>query len=720
MLYTGKAKTFPHAEVHRDDVSSRCTTCARANRSFVSVYVSSGFFIVLLRCFTQVPRCQARVCLALSFRCLVAVLLDVVFPLCTASAPVLYGCLSLIMSELATQTFCSIPFYKGYLPLSDARHAQCYVVLALTTDDAPLLYDDDVCASGLPGKGYLETKASSTTFGRPVTPECTDSTSQTALLHPLSVAPLSPVDRSPTTRSCSTTNENSHVPPNLLSSSMESTGIHSTGAPTNASRRGISFYLVHKRDVQPPPIRFYVSPKKVHRCFRGCERSGCSCDRIHFQPDAWRMRLETLPRLPLMVARAGHYMRLASTQIQPTAGYFFALGLRKARVLPAVVPTMCRFNTACRNGIRCLYIHADTTVTPEQVQTSEITLRAWGRRVMDKALPSNEVNAFFEFLDQQGVRTVGEMQILGNAAFDSLAARIPLQWAEAFLTLSVLRDFDTKMPLKDALIAFPRIEAPVKLPGFLNTVGDLLNLTVSSFMQLQVAPFVMNACSLIRARYGTHETFGIIDLKKEQPNTFFTNATRMIQNFCRSHAHCSWRKHDPTRPVVTSVLTFVDVNNCHCHLNGVNSEVMHEELIEAAIPSDIEEMGTPSRSWCQCMRRGVIAVNYELSTPSGSRCSEQNAMGKLASLGVPTWGVREVFVHSMSAKEANPLFPCGVCENMLRKVTKDVLAHYGGDVTLYMFDATTPRKIVFLTIPEISNRDGANFKKFVAEDLRSR
>ncbi|TPP48723.1 A distinct subfamily of CDD/CDA-like deaminases protein [Leishmania donovani] len=624
------------------------------------------------------------------------------------------------MSEIATQTFFSIPFYKGYLPFKEAQQAQSYVVLALTTDDAPLLYDDDTCAVGSVGSGYVVAKAPSTTPERPVTPENAASGRQAALLHPLSSLPPPPPERSPITRSRSTTNENSHASPHMLSSSIDSTGIHSAAPVATALGGGVAFYLFHKRDVQPPPIRFYVSPKKVHRCFRGCERLGCSCERIHFNPDAWRMRLETLPRLPLTVARAGQNIRVAPNQIEPTAGYFFALGLKTAKVLPAVVPTMCRFNTTCRNGIRCLYIHADTTVMPKQVQTSEITLRTWGQHVMDNALSGKEAGAFFEFLDEQGVRTVGDMQVLGNAAFDSLAARVPPRWAEAFLTLSVLRDLDTKMQLSNALMAFPRIEAPVRLPGFLNTVGDLLNLTASAFMQLQVAPFVMNACSLIRARYGTDETFSIIDLKKEQPNTFFSNATRMIQSFCRTHAHCSWRKHDPSRPVVTSVLTFVDVNKCRCHLNGDNPENKHEEHIDAPIPADIEEMGTPSGSWCQCMRRGVIAVNYELSTPSGSRCSEQNAMGKLASLGVPTWGVREVFVHGRAAKEPNPLFPCGVCENMLRRVTKDVLAHYGGDVTLYMFDATTPRKIVFLTIPEISNRDGANFKKFVAEDLRSR
>ncbi|CAJ1038692.1 putative A distinct subfamily of CDD/CDA-like deaminase [Leishmania utingensis] len=623
------------------------------------------------------------------------------------------------MSEIAAQTFYSISFYKGYLPLKEAQQAQSYVVLALTAEDSTLLYDDDAFATCSIGSAQVAAKAPSPAPEGTVTPENIELGHHTSLLSSGTVPSPSPPFISPMRCSPYPPNENCRASPPMLSGSISFSGIHNEASGTAGHGCGVSFYLFHKRDVQPPPIRYYVSPKKVHRCFLGCERSGCSCNRIHFRPGVWRMRLETLPRLPLTVARAGQNVRVAQNHIQPTAGYFFSLGLKAAKVLPAVVPTMCRFNKACRNGISCLYIHTDQTVTPKQTQTSGISLCEWSRHVMDVALSQKEAGRFFEFLDEQGVHTVGDMQVLGNVAFDSLAARVPPQWAEAFLTLSVLRDLDTKMPLQSALMAFPRIEAPVELPVYLNTVGDLLNLTASAFVQLPVAPFVMDVCSLIRARYGTDEAFNIIDLKKEHPNSFFSNATRMIQHFCRTRAHCSWRKHDPTRPVVTSVLTFVDVNRCHCHRNGDNPYNTHEEHIEASFPSDIEAMGTPSGSWCQCMRRGVIAVNYELSTPSGSRCSEQNAMGKLASLGVPTWGVREVFVHGMaSKKEANPLFPCGVCENMLQRVTKDVLAHYGGDITLYMFDATTPRKIVFLPIPEISNRDSANFKKFVAEDLR--
>ena len=644
------------------------------------------------------------------------------------------------MSEIASQTFNTIPFYKGYLPLKEAEQAQSYVVLALLSDHASLPYDDDDAFAqrsfnscvALNNNNNGSSKQRGGDF--PSTPESSTIERRTPLLRPSAPtwptpnpekSPLVNSRDTPKDNNRATPKDNSRSTPGALNGSVDSSTalssvVAAATAPVVAPSQGggVSFYLFHKRDVQPPPIRFYVSPKKVHRCFLGCEKTNCACERIHFRPGAWRMRLDTLPRLPMMVARAGQYVRLPQNQIIPTAGYFFALGLKAAKVLPAVVPTMCRFNKSCRNGISCLYIHADKMVGRHQEQASNVPLRSWGQYLIEDALSQN-ANAFYEFLDDQGVRTVGDMQVLGNAAFDSLALRVPPQWAEAFLTLSSLRNFDTKMPLREALLAFPYVKEPLVLPDYLQRVGDLLNLTAPAFAQLNAAPFVVDACSIIRARYELDEAFNVLDLKKEDDNSFFSIVTRMILSFRTRHAHNSWRKHDPTRPVVTSVLTFVDVNACHCYRNGDNAENTNEEHVDVPAPDGTPVVGVPSGSWCHCPRRAVIAVNYELSTPSGSRCSEQNAMGKLASLGVPTWGVREVFVHGMNVKkEANPLFPCGVCENMLQKVTKDVMSHYGGDVTLYMFDATQPRKIVFLTIPEISNRDGANFKKFVAEDLR--
>ncbi len=97
-------------------------------------------------------------------------------------------------------------------------------------------------------------------------------------------------------------------------------------------------------------------------------------------------------------------------------------------------------------------------------------------------------------------------------------------------------------------------------------------------------------------------------------------------------------------------------------------------------------------------------------------------MGKIASNGLPTHCIREVFVHGAAAKEdPNPLFPCGVCESMFKRISKDVQEHNQrvGDLTLYMFDQIDhPKKLVCMNFHEISHRQGTMFKKFVEEDLR--
>lgn len=124
--------------------------------------------------------------------------------------------------------------------------------------------------------------------------------------------------------------------------------------------------------------------------------------------------------------------------------------------------------------------------------------------------------------------------------------------------------------------------------------------------------------------------------------------------------------------------------------------------------------------WCQCPRRWEMGLNYELSTPSGSRCSEQNVLGKIASMGLPTWCIREVFCHGTAhnGEDPNPLFPCGVCENMLRRISKDVRKQHGAEVMLYMFDAeSNVRKLVCIPVSEISHRDGTSFRRFVEEDV---
>jgi cytidine deaminase len=68
-------------------------------------------------------------------------------------------------------------------------------------------------------------------------------------------------------------------------------------------------------------------------------------------------------------------------------------------------------------------------------------------------------------------------------------------------------------------------------------------------------------------------------------------------------------------------------------------------------------------------KRFVTAVNYELSTPGGSRCAEQNAIG-MAIANNPKLqfkDVRDIVVYG-SGGLSNPLYPCGVCQENLRKL----------------------------------------------------
>lgn len=112
--------------------------------------------------------------------------------------------------------------------------------------------------------------------------------------------------------------------------------------------------------------------------------------------------------------------------------------------------------------------------------------------------------------------------------------------------------------------------------------------------------------------------------------------------------------------------------------------------------------------WCECPRRWVLAFNYELNTGTGSRCSEQNALGQLAAQGVPLWAIREVFVHGQtSAADPNPLFPCGVCENMFKRVAAKLEEkHDGADIVLYMFDSQHGSRLVRMQMRDISLRRG--------------
>ncbi len=78
-------------------------------------------------------------------------------------------------------------------------------------------------------------------------------------------------------------------------------------------------------------------------------------------------------------------------------------------------------------------------------------------------------------------------------------------------------------------------------------------------------------------------------------------------------------------------------------------------------------------------KRYVTTTNYELSTPGGSRCSEQIAIG-MAIAKYPEIHFKDfkefiIYGEGFTDKKtgldnSNPLWPCGVCCENIRKIVK--------------------------------------------------
>ncbi|KAH9578052.1 Deaminase [Trypanosoma melophagium] len=577
----------------------------------------------------------------------------------------------------------SLRFYTAYLPYLEAIKTLHYVVLTLNDDQ------DVTPLDGCVNNGTF-TDSLITTPGTP-RKDMNGTRSSSISVDPSGNAfPSSKMD----VDTCNTT---------FIDDSRRCT-THTT----------LRFFLFRKVDVSPPPLKQMIG--KIRYCFPLCNNSfkdePCNCNKTHLiNKNAWYLELSSFDYDKFYVSSHFSVYCIKAEDIRPTAGFLFACGLLHEHVLDAVQPALCRYNDRCRYGTRCLYVHAD--ISPQQMisMTAAMPLRSQLRAEKD-------LSPFVEQLEEMGLRTVGDVQQLSDNAFDALVSRSEACWLPQWLNISAVRNLQPNFPLEAVLPTFPDVPLPLSLPPPLTTVASLIQLPTREFYALALPLRVQAVCEQIRGRFQPDRDYNIIDLKKEKEGSFLSFVTPLIVSFRHENAHVSWRKKDPQRPVVTSLITYVDPEECQCRSN------------EGTLPRGsfvrytVLQKGTekyPENSWCSCPRSFVIAVNYELSTPSGSRCSEQNAMGKLASMGLPTNSVREVFVHGENKgieKDPNPLFPCGVCENMLRKVTQDVYQAHGGNVVLYMFDSTeNPKKLVSLPINEISHRDGSGFKKFI-EDLR--
>jgi cytidine deaminase len=116
-----------------------------------------------------------------------------------------------------------------------------------------------------------------------------------------------------------------------------------------------------------------------------------------------------------------------------------------------------------------------------------------------------------------------------------------------------------------------------------------------------------------------------------------------------------------------------------------------------------------SLSWSKGgKRRFVTAVNYELTTPGGSRCAEQNAIG-LAIAKEPQLKFEEInnIVIFGGGGLSNPCWPCGVCMENLRKLNKANQIKIYGYPTGYVYEfENLPRSMIQLSVSKLNQRPG--------------
>lgn len=572
-------------------------------------------------------------------------------------------------------------FFKGFLTPRWRHRQMSYVILA----DLEEFSDDGLCCTS--GRSINETTRTST-----------------------------PIDiRTPSSQHSKSGREEKFVTSNPFSSPV-----------VRPSHSSLKFYMFNREDVSPPSAKYITEPSKLDRCFFVCERENCDCPCLHVKKDAWRLRLDTMEQSVDLVCYAeDRIARVQRRDVSPTAGYYYSLGLLSQGV-PCLFPRLCPCEEGCcPRSESCLFIHLDHgagMIEPPIELSANHALSVLGGGISEEAK---------QILQLRRLETVGDMQILSKEAFDAFVGQAPQSLLGELLAVSTCRFFEPFSSLEKVLATFPNMPTDFQeeVKPFAK-VADILKLSTSELYSVIVDTEIIKAFEVIRKRLEPDDPFTSLHLADFHPNSFILRAYHKIIETTKKYAHCSWRRHDPKRPVVSSMITFVDVENCCCRHTNRSSpsrgDVEGFDTVEVRTAKDNEDkydwrdkelLPAPHGSWCECPRMWEVAVNYELNTPMGSRCSEQNAMGAIARTGVPTWAIREVVVHgNKGSSEMNPLFPCGVCENMLRKVDVDVRKYYGKPTVLYMFDATIPSRVLSMPIREISLRDNPRFKRLLESD----
>lgn len=505
--------------------------------------------------------------------------------------------------------------------------------------------------------------------------------------------------------------------------------------------RSSTFVMAPKTNVKPGRLtRIIVS--RMSYALELCSEPECgvkSCSKLHLTEPPTKLEVQGDADM-LVCLKNGSSHRIRPSAMHPTAGLHFVSTLKALGLVKDCYPWVCQrfLNNKCNHGSKCLMLHVDPNLVrdaPRPPVEAATTLTA----ALEVSLPTNPGLQHFidSTLHRMGLRSVGDLAPLSNHVFEALMNRdieAHQEHQTFWLLLQQLRNIPRTTPLAIALQQFPGIDAKtlevVANISVLATVGDLCAIKPKLMYTMASRAQLLDACEKLRARFEDDgEVYSSVNLAELPSKAFFRHVAGLVCEFREKHAHKSWRKQDATRPIVTSAITYVDHNECRCACdNSIDSanfarspNLGPKDAKHTAKPVNTIDNVPSTSHWCQCTRKCVLAVNYELSTPSGSRCSEQNAMGVIASMGLPTTCIREVFVHggAHNGEDPNPLFPCGVCENMFRRVSKDVQKAHGGDVMLYMFDQeSNPRKLVSIPILEISHREGSSFRRFVAEDLR--
>ena len=489
-----------------------------------------------------------------------------------------------------------------------------------------------------------------------------------------------------------------------------------------------------------------------------------------------------------IMVKGKHGVYTLDDDVEITAGLCFSAYLRKNRIASSAIPKICpNFLSpqGCPNRALCDYVHVHTDKSAGRPLTFASTSLLTD--VFTDQSTKEEDKLFKEFLGKLEIRTMGELQQLSHEAVEGIlaAAASDPHTLSCWQLLASRRSFPPSTTLEYVLKSFCQFDDDdvEKVTAIAPDVQSLVALKKGRLFSVDIPLRLLETCLQIRSRHEPKANPTYISLSRNEMSdvSFICKLADEVLAFRQHHAHPSWRKQDETRPVVTSLITYVNPATCSCKalsqreeddedggggstavtphlgpllhtaspmmslsLGGSNVEkgevtiatgyptlsttlgVPNANATDSSIPSTPQNKSSQPKKalqfelWCRCPRNYEMAVNYELSTPSGSRCSEQNCLGLLASKGLPTSCIREVFVHGYTASgsDTNPLFPCGVCENMLRRVSKDVVKKHRGDVRIFMYDsALNWKKLVTMPVSEISNRSGSKFKQFV-EELR--